>query len=49
MSACTTGRVYVLKFRSTTRRLFFWMQVAAVPMLDAVPFVIDRVNGPVVK
>lgn len=26
VTACTSGRVYVLKFRSTTRRLFFWMQ-----------------------
>ncbi|KAA0196238.1 hypothetical protein HAZT_HAZT008595, partial [Hyalella azteca] len=26
-NACTTGRVYVLRFRSTNRRIFFWMQV----------------------
>lgn len=26
---CTTGRVYVLKFKATTRKLFFWMQVSA--------------------
>lgn len=24
---CTTGRVFVLKFKSSTRKLFFWMQV----------------------
>ncbi len=23
---CTTGRVFILKFKSTTRKLFFWMQ-----------------------
>merc|ERR1719225_2579030 len=23
---CTTGRVFLLKFKSTTRKLFFWMQ-----------------------
>lgn len=23
---CTTGRVYVLKFKTNTRRMFFWMQ-----------------------
>ncbi|XP_071542540.1 proteasomal ubiquitin receptor ADRM1 isoform X2 [Panulirus ornatus] len=26
VSQCTTGRVYVLKFKLTSRRLFFWMQ-----------------------
>eukprot|EP00088_Acartia_fossae_P027829 TRINITY_DN2859_c0_g1_i1.p1 TRINITY_DN2859_c0_g1~~TRINITY_DN2859_c0_g1_i1.p1 ORF type:complete len:424 (-),score=188.89 TRINITY_DN2859_c0_g1_i1:279-1550(-) len=24
--ACTTGRVYVLKFKTCTKRMFFWMQ-----------------------
>lgn len=27
VSQCTTGRVYVLKFTASSRRLFFWMQV----------------------
>lgn len=26
VSQCTTGRVFVLKFKSSSRRLFFWMQ-----------------------
>jgi len=26
VSKCTTGRVYVLKFKSSPRRMFFWMQ-----------------------
>ncbi|XP_030386493.1 proteasomal ubiquitin receptor ADRM1 homolog [Scaptodrosophila lebanonensis] len=26
MHQCVTGRVYLLKFRESTRRLFFWMQ-----------------------
>ncbi len=26
VSACTTGRVYILKFKSSTRKMFFWMQ-----------------------
>merc|ERR1719158_1864757 len=26
VSQCTTGRVYVLKFKSSPRRMFFWMQ-----------------------
>ncbi|XP_060083008.1 proteasomal ubiquitin receptor ADRM1-B-like [Ylistrum balloti] len=26
VTQCTTGRVYVLKFKSSTRKFFFWMQ-----------------------
>ncbi|XP_064597179.1 proteasomal ubiquitin receptor ADRM1-A-like isoform X2 [Liolophura sinensis] len=26
VSQCTTGRVYVLKFKSSTKKFFFWMQ-----------------------
>ncbi|XP_026473647.1 proteasomal ubiquitin receptor ADRM1 [Ctenocephalides felis] len=26
VSQCTTGRVYVLKFKTSSRKLFFWMQ-----------------------
>ena len=26
VNQCTTGRVFLLKFKSTTRKLFFWMQ-----------------------
>ena len=25
--ACTTGRAFVLKFKSSNKRMFFWMQV----------------------
>ena len=27
MPACTTGRVFVLKFKTSNKRMFFWMQV----------------------
>ncbi|KAL3889120.1 hypothetical protein ACJMK2_001475, partial [Sinanodonta woodiana] len=26
VTQCTTGRVFVLKFKSSTRKFFFWMQ-----------------------
>merc|ERR1719330_47682 len=26
VSQCTTGRVFILKFKNSTRKLFFWMQ-----------------------
>ena len=25
--ACTTGRVFILKFKTSNKRVFFWMQV----------------------
>lgn len=31
VNQCTTGRVYVLKFKASTKRLFFWMQVWGLP------------------
>jgi hypothetical protein len=27
VAQCTTGRVYVLKFKSSSRKFFFWIQV----------------------
>lgn len=30
VSQCTTGRVFVLKFKAGSKRLFFWMQVRGV-------------------
>ena len=26
VAQCTTGRVFILKFKSSSRRMFFWMQ-----------------------
>ena len=26
VSQCTTGRVFILKFKNSSRKLFFWMQ-----------------------
>jgi len=33
VSQCTTGRVYVLKFKAGSKRLFFWMQVRSSPLI----------------
>lgn len=30
VSQCTTGRVYLLKFKSSNRKFFFWLQVLQV-------------------
>ena len=30
VAQCTTGRVFVLKFTITSRRMFFWMQVEGI-------------------
>ena len=27
VTQCTTGRVFVLKFKTSSRKFFFWMQV----------------------
>ena len=34
---CTTGRVFVLKFKSSTRKLFFWMQVSLWQLHEGLP------------
>lgn len=34
VSQCTTGRVYVLKFKAGSKRLFFWMQVSKVELVN---------------
>lgn len=36
VSQCTTGRVYVLKFKAGSKRLFFWMQVSKEHPVDTV-------------
>merc|ERR1719367_1500986 len=41
VSKCTTGRVYVLKFKSSPRRMFFWMQE---PSAKKDKFYCDAVN-----
>ena len=40
VAQCTTGRVFVLKFTITSRRMFFWMQVKGIlqPNSCARPF-----------
>ena len=30
--ACTTGRVFVLKFKGNDKKMFFWMQVGEIFM-----------------
>ena len=32
--ACTTGRVFVLKFKTSNKRMFFWMQVCLLDHLS---------------
>ena len=34
VNECTTGRVYVLKFKSFSKKYFFWLQVRNVPKLS---------------
>lgn len=37
----TTGRVYVLKFKAGSKRLFFWMQVSELDPVNTGPCVTD--------
>lgn len=39
---CTTGRVYILKFKSSTRKFFFWMQE---PKTDKDEEYVTKVNN----
>ncbi len=42
VAQCTTGRVYVLKYKSSSQRVFFWMQE---PKNDKDEDFCKRVNG----
>lgn len=36
IESCRTGRIYMLKFRRTSRRMFFWMQDPRYELDDAI-------------